>query len=99
LHAETVFMPFLAILGVAFPPVAAVNILHTVTSKSLEDRGPQPALRPVALASWALGSVSGYLTSHDYFTVTGIASIDSIVITAAVWLGGMALSRRNPAVA
>jgi len=39
LHAETVFMPFLAILGVAFPPVAAVNILHTVTTKSLEDRG------------------------------------------------------------
>jgi len=25
LHAETVFMPFLAILGVAFPPVAAVK--------------------------------------------------------------------------
>ena len=99
LHAETVFMPFLAILGVAFPPVAAVNILHTVTSQSMQDRGPPPALRPVALVSWALGSVGGYLTSHDYFTVTGIASIDSIVITAAVWLGGMALSRRSPAVA
>jgi cytosine permease len=99
LHAETVFMPFLAILGVAFPPVAAVNILHTVTSKSLEERGPPPLLRPVALASWLLGSVSGYLTSHDYFTVTGIASIDSIVVTAAVWLFGMAVTRRSPAVA
>jgi hypothetical protein len=92
-------MPFLAILGVAFPPVAAVNILHTVTSKSLEDRVPPPVLRPVALVAWALGSVCGYLTSHDYFTVTGIASIDSIVITAAVWVFGMALVRRSPAVA
>ncbi len=99
LHAETVFMPFLAILGVAFPPVAAVNILHTVTSKSLEERGPPPLLRPVALLSWAVGSVGGYLTSHDYFTVTGIASIDSIVITAAVWVFGMAVTRRSPAVA
>jgi cytosine permease len=111
LHAETVFMPFLAILGVAFPPVAAVNILHTLTSRSMEERGAPPLgvpslaarspppLRPVALLSWALGSVSGYLTSHDYFTVTGIASIDSVVITAAIWLLGMAVTRRSPAVA
>jgi len=98
LHAETVFMPFLAILGVAFPPVAAVNILHTLSSKSLDERGP-PLLRPVALVAWGLGSVSGYLTSHDYFTVTGIASIDSIVITAAVWLFGTAVTRRAAAVA
>jgi cytosine permease len=99
LHAETVFMPFLAILGVAFPPVAAVNILHTIASRSMEERGAPPRLRPVALLSWALGSVSGYLTSHGYFTVTGIASIDSVVITAAVWVLGMAVSRRSPAVA
>jgi cytosine permease len=99
LHAETVFMPFLAILGVAFPPVAAVNILHTVTSKSLEEGEPPPRLRPVALVAWVLGCVCGYLTSHDYFMVTGIASIDSIVITAAVWVFGMAVARRSPAVA
>jgi cytosine permease len=99
LHAETVFMPFLAILGVTFPPVAAVNILHTFTSRSVEERGPPPVLRPVALASWVLGSVTGYLTAHDYFTVTGISSIDSIVVTAAVWLFGAAVARRSPAMA
>jgi cytosine permease len=100
LHAETIFMPFLAILGIAFPPVAAVIILHTLTSRSMDERGGAlPVLRPVALLSWALGSASGYLTAHDYFTVTGIASIDSIVITAAVWLLGMAVSRRTPALA
>ena len=99
LHAQTVFMPFLGILGVAFPPVAAVNILHTLTSRSLEERGPSPALRPVALVSWVLGSVVGYLTSHEFFTVTGIASIDSIVVTAAAWLCGTAVTRRSPAVA
>jgi hypothetical protein len=49
--------------------------------------------------AWACGSVSGYFTSHDYFTLTGIASIDSIVITAAVWLCGAAISRRTTAVA
>jgi hypothetical protein len=92
LHAERVFMPFLAILGVAFPPVAAVNILHTFRSR--ETVSDPPAYRPVALLAWACGSVSGYFTSHDYFTLTGIASIDSIVITAGVWLCAAPLSRR-----
>jgi cytosine permease len=97
-HAETVFMPFLAILGVAFPPVAAVNILHTLRNGAAESDEP-PALRPIALLAWVLGSVTGYLTSHDHFIVTGIASIDSIAVTAAVWLCGMAATRRTPAVA
>jgi cytosine permease len=98
-HAERVFMPFLAILGVAFPPVAAVNILHTLRSTPADERLGPPALRPVALLAWACGSVTGYFTSHDYFAVTGIASIDSIVITAVVWLCGTAVSRRSAAVA
>lgn len=96
-HAERVFMPFLALLGVAFPPVAAVNILHTFRSTYADERSAPPAYRPIALLAWACGSVSGYFTSHDYFTVTGIASIDSIVITAAVWLCGTAISRRRAA--
>jgi len=100
LHAEQVFMPFLALLGVAFPPVAAVNILHTLRSGTVaEGTGEPPSLRPVALLAWVLGSVTGYLTSHDYFTVTGIASIDSVVVTAVVWLAGTVLTRRAPAVA
>lgn len=97
-HAEKVFMPFLALLGVAFPPVAAVNILHTLRCGTPENAEP-PALRPVAILAWLLGSVTGYLTSHDYFTLTGIASIDSVVVAAVVWLGGMAVARRSPAVA
>ena len=86
--------------GVAFPPVAAVNILHTFRSARVDPQAPPPPLRPVALLAWACGSVSGYLTSHDYFTVTGIASIDSIVITAAVWVCGASIIRwRSPAAA
>jgi cytosine permease len=99
-HAERVFMPFLALLGVAFPPVAAVNILHTFRSGPGDPQTPPPAYRPVALLAWACGSVSGYFTSHDYFTVTGIASIDSIVITAAIWVCGASIIRwRSPAAA
>jgi cytosine permease len=97
LHAEQVFMPFLALLGVAFPPVAAVNILHTLRFAG-RDAGEPPAWRPVALIAWLSGSLTGYLTSHGVFTITGIASIDSVVVTAVIWLGGMALARPAPAV-
>jgi len=98
LHAEQVFMPFLGILGVAFPPVAAVTILHTLRL-GVSENGAPPTVRPVALLAWLLGSVTGYLTSHEYFAITGIASIDSVIVTAALWLAGTAVTRRTPAVA
>jgi purine-cytosine permease-like protein len=82
-------MPFLALLGVAFPPVAAVNILHTLWA-TLRPRPTSVAVQvPVRWAgvlAWITGSVSGYFTSHGYFTVTHIASIDSILIASVVWV-------------
>jgi cytosine permease len=88
-HAERLFMPFLALLGVAFPPVAAVNILHTLWA-TLRPRPTSVAVQvPVRWAgvlAWITGSVSGYFTSHGYFTVTHIASIDSILIASVVWV-------------
>jgi len=88
-HAERVFMPFLALLGVAFPPVAAINILHTLWHQRAALRAAPTAAPPIRWAgvlAWVVGSVSGYMTSHDYFTVTGIASIDSVLIAAGTWL-------------
>ena len=94
-------LPFVGLArsaALAFPPVVAVNILHTLRFAGAEN-GEPPPLRPIALLAWLSGSVIGYLTSHDYFTVMGIASMDSIVVTAVVWLAGMALTRRSPVVA
>jgi purine-cytosine permease-like protein len=89
-HAERLFMPFLALLGVTFPPVAAINILHTLWPWSERASGQAavrpPAIRRAGVLAWIAGSVTGYFTSNGYFTVTGIASIDSVLIAAGVWL-------------
>ena len=85
-HAERLFMPFLALLGVTFPPVAAVNILHTLWPSRAAGVDAPPAIRWAGALAWGVGSVSGYFTSNGYFTVTGIASIDSVLIAAAVWV-------------
>jgi cytosine permease len=95
-HAERVFMPFLALLGVAFPPVAAINILHTLwpQGKSLNGAPAKaPRIRLAGAVAWVVGSVSGYLTAHGYFTVSGIASIDSVLIAAGAWLIVTSLGR------
>jgi cytosine permease len=85
-HAERFFMPFLALLGVTFPPVAAVNILHTLWPGRVAGPAVPPPIRWAGALAWILGSVSGYFTSKGYFTLTGVASIDSVLITAGVWL-------------
>jgi cytosine permease len=89
-HAERLFLPFLALLGVTFPPVAAINILHTLWPSASHAPG-QPSVRPPSIRwagalAWIAGSVSGYFTSHGYFTMSGIASIDSVLISAGAWL-------------
>jgi cytosine permease len=88
LHAERQFMPFLAILGIAFPPVAAINILHVLIHmrRTRNSRPEIPSVRWVAVAAWMLGSLTGYLTGNGYLTLSGIASIDSIFVAAFVWI-------------
>jgi cytosine permease len=96
-HAERLFLPFLALLGVTFPPVAAINILHTLWPSSYRaSEHPSVRLPSIGWAgalAWIAGSVSGYCTSHGYFTVSGIASIDSVLISAGVWLLVTAMNR------
>lgn len=101
-HAERLFMPFLALLGVAFPPVAAINILHTVWPVPHRGTGRStapPTLRWAGVLAWIAGSVSGYFTSNAYFTLTGIASIDSVLIAAAVWTAVTFAARPRTSVA
>jgi len=89
LHAERQFMPFLALLGITFPPVAAINILHVMfqrrSSHSPNPVNPVPGVRLAALLSWVCGSAVGYASAHDSIHVTGTASIDTILAAAVVW--------------
>jgi cytosine permease len=98
-HAERHFMPFLAILGITFPPVAAINILHVLlhlphqNSRSPAERPPQ--IRWAAVLAWIAGSLTGYLAANGYVSVSGIASIDSVLAAAVVWVFALVAGTRR----
>ena len=79
-HMERYFMPFLQLLGIALPPVAAVQCVTALWPEEARPAGvPHPALRPGALASWAIGVVVGYASEHFGLSITGIAALDSVI--------------------
>lgn len=92
---------FLLFLGIAAPPVAGIYIVDFFSYRL---RGyDQPLLerqRPIhweAFAVWLIGSVVGYLTAYEVFTLTQIPSIDSILISAILYglLGAFTRRRRS----
>lgn len=86
----TVWLPgFLLFLGIAAPPVAGIYIADFFLNR----RGGydpavlhhQPAIRVLTFAAWILGSGIGYLTAYTSITLTGISSIDSLLVAALLY--------------
>lgn len=79
-HMERYFMPFLQLLGVVLPPVAAVQCVTALWPENavLRARPAQP-IRIGALAAWAIGIAMGVASERVGIFVTGIAAIDSII--------------------
>jgi hypothetical protein len=86
----TVWLPgFLLFLGIAAPPVAGIYIADFFLNR----RGGydpavlrhQPAIRVLTFVAWILGSGIGYLTADTSLTLTGIPSIDSILVAALAY--------------
>lgn len=88
LHAEEAFIPFLLFLGIALPPVATVQIAEALwvrqTAFLSDDAPAPPAIRLHAVIAWFAGSLVGGLTDHQIWQLSGIPSIDSILVSAAV---------------
>jgi cytosine permease len=81
-HVERVFMPFLQLLSVALPPVAAVQCALALwptrgtMSPLAGDVGPD--FRWSAIVAWIVGFGMGLASEHG-FAITGIAALDSII--------------------
>lgn len=86
----TLWLPsFLLFLGIAAPPVAGIYIADFFLNRRggydpavLEQ---QPAIKVLTFAAWILGSAVGYLTAYTGLTLTGISSIDSILVAAILF--------------
>jgi cytosine permease len=81
---------FLLFLGIAAPPVAGIFIadffLHRRGGYDIAVLGTQPAVKLLTFGAWLIGSVIGYLTAYNVFSFTGISSVDSMLISALIYV-------------
>lgn len=91
---------FLLFLGIAAPPVAGIYIvdffLHRRRGYDEALLETQAGIKTSTFIIWLTGSVMGYLTAYNVLTLTGIPSIDSILLSALLYgLTGLAAARRT----
>ena len=81
---------FLLFLGIAAPPVAGIFIADFFLNRR---RGydtavleTQPAIKLRTFGAWLIACVIGYLTAYNVFSLTGISSIDSMLLGALLYV-------------
>jgi cytosine permease len=82
-HGERYFMPFLQVLGVALPPIAAVQCVTALWPARARGGAwvPRAAVQVYlpAIGAWALGTMCGILAQNGGWSASGIPAIDSII--------------------
>ncbi len=82
------FIDFLILLGIAIPPpVGAIYCLNFWVNK--RDKNETLIIKNhhwSAINSWLVGFLLGFLSYHDYVTVTQISSLDSILLSTTFYL-------------
>lgn len=93
------FIPFLHLLGICLPPVAGIYIVHFFFFSNGQYQESQlrdnPNFAFDALLSWSASCVFGYCTLHDYFTVTTVPAMDSLVLSGLLFFVGKKIGLDN----
>jgi cytosine permease len=83
------FIPFLLFLGIATPPVAGIYIADFLLYRrgGYDERVlvSDPQVKVLTFVAWIIGSLVGFMTVKGMFSVTGIPSLDSIVVACACY--------------
>jgi cytosine permease len=84
---QSYFIDFLILLGISIPPVGAIYCLNFWLNKKNTN-----AIFAVknnhwsAIYAWFAGCLLGWLSYQGYFTITQVASLDSIVLSSGFYL-------------
>jgi cytosine permease len=87
-HMEAHFVPFLILLSIGLPPVAAVQISQALIalSKSQPLTGARAAFRLDTLAAWIAGTAAGALAQYGVISLSSVPALDSILVSVALFL-------------
>ncbi|MBV7433434.1 cytosine permease [Cardiobacteriaceae bacterium TAE3-ERU3] len=90
LNIQSWLVPFLLFLGIATPPVAGIYIADFfLKRKAGYDEAvlsQEAKIKYPTFGAWFAASVVGFLTVNGYFTLTGIASLDSILVASLLYV-------------
>ena len=86
------FQAFLGILAVLLPPAAAVMVVDFfffrgghATAYRAEEREKIPAVRPLPLAAWAIGSIAGFVIQYTPIRLTVVTALDTMVVASVAY--------------
>lgn len=82
----SLFIPFLLFLGIVIPPISGIYIADFFMCRKVGyDENLLMKEKKVKISTfiaWGIGSLVGFLTVNNYFTLTAIPSLDSILIAS-----------------
>lgn len=82
LHVERYFIPFLLVLGVSLPPLAAVqctNALWSLAPGAAAEPSRSRQVNAPPFVAWGIGIVAGFTSHLSSWTTTGLPAVDSII--------------------
>jgi len=84
---QSYFIEFLILLGIAIPPVGAIYCLNFwFNSKKSSENNRIKNNHWSAIYAWLSGCIIGWLSSNGYFSITQVASLDSILLSSTIYV-------------
>lgn len=99
LNMQEYLVGFLLVLGVSIPPVASIYCIEILYFRrrhcDVETLEQEPAVNVAAFIAWLLASGLGFLAQQNAINLSGIAAIDSVLVSSLVYFGVGSILRRK----
>ena len=99
MYSDDYLIPFLVLLGVTVPPIASIYVLDVILFRrggnGIDIAVAKPGINMDAFSAWGIAVLVGYLAQAERFSISGIASLDSILTASVVYYGLTTLSNRG----
>ncbi|MGD1956834.1 MAG: hypothetical protein ACFBZ9_16685 [Sphingomonadales bacterium] len=79
--AQGYLVHFLVVLGVVIPPIGAIYVVDGFILRRFRYSANQIDFAWPALAAWLCGSGFGFASQSGFAQISGISSIDSLIVT------------------
>lgn len=85
--AQSYLVDFLVVLGVVIPPIGAIYVVEAFYMRGfefdLESLRSEKPFNIMTLAIWLSASIFGFMSENGIIQITGISSIDSLIVAVA----------------